>query len=152
MWRRWDTPQNFFLAFIDELEKQLFIKNLLKWANKKSKNFNINYNAVFKKLKIKKNAWRYHYFAPVYQKSWYNLKFLRFRAWWTEIGNFWIVFCPFTPEKSQFWKIKKNCWRYYHFTHVYQKPQLYDARLLKYRVRQTEFFDISGHFFYLLPL
>ena len=26
MWRKWDTPQNFCLAFIDELEKQLFIK------------------------------------------------------------------------------------------------------------------------------
>ena len=27
MWRMWDTPQNFCLAFIDKLEKQLFIKN-----------------------------------------------------------------------------------------------------------------------------
>ena len=26
MWRRWDTPQNFFLAFIDGLEKLQFIK------------------------------------------------------------------------------------------------------------------------------
>ena len=26
MWRRWGKPQNFCLAFIDELEKQLFIK------------------------------------------------------------------------------------------------------------------------------
>ena len=26
MWRRWGTPQNFFLAFIDELEKQITIK------------------------------------------------------------------------------------------------------------------------------
>ena len=26
MWRRWGTPQNFFLAFIDELEKQIIIK------------------------------------------------------------------------------------------------------------------------------
>ena len=26
MRRRWGTPQNFFLAFIDEVEKQLFIK------------------------------------------------------------------------------------------------------------------------------
>ena len=34
MWRRWSTPQNFFFAFIDELEKQL-LKKLLKWANKK---------------------------------------------------------------------------------------------------------------------
>ena len=41
MLRRWGTPQNFCLAFIDELEKQLFIKQLLKWANKKCKIFNI---------------------------------------------------------------------------------------------------------------
>ena len=26
MWRRWGKPQNFCLAFVDELEKQLFIK------------------------------------------------------------------------------------------------------------------------------
>ena len=26
MLRRWDTPQNFFLVFIDELEKQIVIK------------------------------------------------------------------------------------------------------------------------------
>ena len=26
MQRRWDTPQNFFLAFIDEFEKQVIIK------------------------------------------------------------------------------------------------------------------------------
>ena len=37
--------QNFCLPFIDELEKQLFIKKPLKWANKKCKNFNI-YNVV----------------------------------------------------------------------------------------------------------
>ena len=34
MCRRWDTPQNFCLAFIDELEKQLIIKKLMKWAKK----------------------------------------------------------------------------------------------------------------------
>ena len=54
MWRRWDTPQNFYLAFIDKLEKQLFIKNLLKWANKKRQNFNI-YNVVFFFEKKKEN-------------------------------------------------------------------------------------------------
>ena len=26
MWRRWGTTKNFWSAFIDELEKQLFIK------------------------------------------------------------------------------------------------------------------------------
>ena len=45
MWKRWGTPQSFCLAFIDELEKQLFIKkNLLKWANKKCKYFDIYKN------------------------------------------------------------------------------------------------------------
>ena len=28
MWRRWGTPQNFFLAFIDELEKQIIKKTV----------------------------------------------------------------------------------------------------------------------------
>ena len=37
---------NFFLAFIDELEKQLLIKKLLKWAYKKQNNYNI-YNVAF---------------------------------------------------------------------------------------------------------
>ena len=34
------TPHNFFLAFIDELEKQYLLKKLLKWANKEQNNFN----------------------------------------------------------------------------------------------------------------
>ena len=46
MRRNWGTTQNFFLAFTDELKKQIFIKKLLKWANKKQNNFNI-YNAAF---------------------------------------------------------------------------------------------------------
>ena len=32
MCRRWGTPQNFCFAFIDEIEKQLLIKKLIKWA------------------------------------------------------------------------------------------------------------------------
>ena len=30
MCRRWGTPLNFFLAFIDELEKQIIIKQTVK--------------------------------------------------------------------------------------------------------------------------
>ena len=59
-------PQNFCLAFVGELEKQL-LKKLLKWANKKCKNFNI-YNVDLKK-QTKKNTRRCHYFTHVYQKS-----------------------------------------------------------------------------------
>ena len=36
MWT-WGTPQKFFLVFINELEKQIIIEKLLKWANKKTK-------------------------------------------------------------------------------------------------------------------
>ena len=50
------TTQNFFLAFTDELEKQIFIKTVEL------------YNAAFY-LKNKENTWRYHYFTSVYQKS-----------------------------------------------------------------------------------
>ena len=69
MQRRWGTPQNFCLTFIDEFEKQLFIKkNPVKWAHKKFKNLNI-YNVAFKKKKKKKNTLQYHYFTSLYQKS-----------------------------------------------------------------------------------
>ena len=59
MWRRSGAPQNFFLAFIDYLEKLMFIKKLLKQANQKQNNFNIC-NVWFKK-RIKKNNCKYHY-------------------------------------------------------------------------------------------
>ena len=64
------------------------------------------------------------------------------------------MFCPFTPLKTSKIKILKNekiCWRYHHFTHVYQKSQSYDVQFLRYTVRQTEFFVILDRFlpFYL---
>ena len=50
------------------LKNNYLLKKLLKWANKKCKNFNIN-NIVFFK-KIKKSTCRYHYFTALYKKSW----------------------------------------------------------------------------------
>ena len=60
--------------------------------------------------KIKKNTWRY-YFTSVYQKSqWYDLQFLRYTTWQTEIGNFRSFFClssPKSPKNQNFGKMKK---------------------------------------------
>ena len=42
-------------------------------------------------------------------------------------------------KNQNFEKMKKNCWRYHHFTHVYQKPQSYEVQFLRYRVRQICF-------------
>ena len=58
----------FCLAFIDGLEQKLFIKKNC-W-NEPIKNVrSLIFTMLFFK-KIKKNSWRYHYFTPVYQKSW----------------------------------------------------------------------------------
>ena len=88
--------------------------------------------------KIKKNTWRYHYFTPVNQKSWWCSQEQKSTApemWRTEIGNFWsisalllpwkpkksklwkdnflpfwVTFCPSTPENQNFEKLKKTTW------------------------------------------
>ena len=54
MRRRLGTPQNFGLAFIDEIVNKYLLKKLLKWANKKCKNCNI-YNFVFLKKNKERN-------------------------------------------------------------------------------------------------
>ena len=54
------TSEFSFLAFIDELEKQIIIKKTVEWANKKDKIILNIYNVLFKKI-IKKNTCRYHY-------------------------------------------------------------------------------------------
>ena len=57
---------------------------------------------------------------------WYNLQFLRHEMWQTEIGNSGPLFTLLPPKnmKNQNFEKIKNCWRYHHFTHVYQKPQI----------------------------
>ena len=78
------------------LKNNYSIKKLLKWANKKCKNFNIYNFVFFKKKKKKKNNWIYHCFTPAYQKSWwYDLQFLRYRMWQTEIGYYGSFFAIF---------------------------------------------------------
>ena len=61
--------------------------------------------------------------------------------------------CPFISLKIPKIKILKNekiCWRYYHFTHVYQKSQSYDVWFLGYVVTDRIFCHF-GPFFALLP-
>ena len=70
------------------------------------------------------------------------------------------VVCPLTPnpppslttQKINILKKWKKAWRYYHFTHVYQKWQLYDVWFLRYQVQQAEFFVILDYFFPFYPL
>ena len=85
------------------LKSNYLLKKLLKWGNKKCKDFNI-YNVVLLK-KVQKNTWGYNYFTPVYQKSWwYDIQFSRYTDWnwqlwvWlTEIGNYVLFFALYPP-------------------------------------------------------
>ena len=68
------------------------------------------------------------------------------------MGNF-LPFYPFSenPKNQNFENNENKCWRYHHFKHVYQKPQLYEVQLPRYRVSQTKKFIILGHFFPFYP-
>ena len=50
MWRRWGTPQNFFLVFTDEPERQLFIKKAVEVSQ--IKNVRIS---IFRMYSLKKS-------------------------------------------------------------------------------------------------
>ena len=77
MWRKWGTPQNFCLAFMN-LKNNLFIKKTVEVGQK---NVRILIFTMLYLKEEKKNTWRY-YFTLVYYKSWwYELQILRYRAW-----------------------------------------------------------------------
>ena len=90
---RWGTPQNFLLAFIDELWNLWKIRILKKW---------------------KKHCWRYHHFKHVYQKpESYEVQFLRYGVWqifFVVLGHF-LPFYPPPPNKSENEIFEKSiCW------------------------------------------
>ena len=101
-------------------------------------------------LYLKKKTEKEKHLSISLSKSWWYLQFLRYGAKNTEIGNFKSFFAPLPPKIL---KNEKFCWRYHHFTQVYQKLQSYHVQFLRYGMRQTEFFVILGHFLplHLLP-
>ena len=134
---------------------------MLKWANKKCKNFN-TYSVVLKKKERKKEKHLkilFHTCVPKILMIWYS-------SWKTEWDGLELVitvhFLPFysSPPKNlknqKFEKIKeKNCCDgdiIILHTHVHQKITItwgtvpYEVQFLRYRVRQTEFFVILYHF------
>ena len=65
---------------------------------------------------------------------------------------FWTIFyLPKNHKKLKFWKTEKNTRRYYHFTQVHNKWQLYNVLFLKYVAWQMEFFVILDCFLPFYP-
>ena len=95
------------------------------------------------------------FYSYVPKCLWYDLKFLRYKVYQTEIANYGSIFCPLTlPHKNQtnpnFEKLKNTAGDII-VLHVYQKAQFYEVQLLRYGMRLTEFFVILGHFLLFYP-
>ena len=98
-----------FLHLLINLKNNYLFKKLLSGLIKKVRI--LIFTMLHFPKKIKKNTWRYNYLTPVYQKSRYDLQFLRYWAWQSEIGNFESFFAllhPWKPEKSEFSKNEKK--------------------------------------------
>ena len=69
------------------------------------------------------------------------------------IFDHFLSFYPLTTQNIKILtKLKKNTWRYYHFTHEYHKLQSYDKWFLRYWAQRTEFFVILDNFLPIYPL
>ena len=135
MWR-WGTPQNFLLAFIDELWKTWKIRILKKW--KKIAGDIIIFHIVPSHNHMKYSSW----------DTELN------RIFFVILGNFLLFYplpTPLTTQKTKILKKWKKHLEMSSFKLVQQKTQSYDVCLLWYGVRQTQFFVILGHFLLFYP-
>ena len=109
MWR-WGTPQNYCLVFIYELEKQLFNKKLLNWADKKCKYLIFTkIKKIIKKIKGKQLEISLPYTCvPTIFMIWSTV--VEISMWRTEIGNHGSFFAllPSPPKKPQNIRILKK--------------------------------------------
>ena len=68
---------------------------------------------------------------------------------------FWAIFLPFhlpnSPKNQNLEKVKKDTWRYHHFTYVYHKLWLDDVRLLRYGSWRMWLFFILDYYLPFYP-
>ena len=136
----------FFLAFTDELEKQI-IKKTVEMGQQKNKIILIFKITHFFKKKIEENTCRYYY---------QNLDDVIYSSWDIEqntlklviLGQFFPLF-PLKPPKIKILTNEKICWRYHYFTNVYQKSQSW-CTVLDMQNETGRIFCHFGCFFALL--
>ena len=147
MWKRWGTSQNFCLAFIDKLEKQLYLLKKKCWSGP-IKNVRILTFTMMYILKKKTPG-----DIIILNLCTKNLDYMIYSSWNKECDYGTFSALSSTPKKPKNQNLKKNCWRYHHFTQVHQKPQSCKAQFLVYRVRQAKLFVILGDFLpFLYPI
>ena len=136
----WDIEQNIL--------KLVILGHFLPFIPLKTPKINI--------LKNEKICWRYHHSTNVQQKSQsYDVQFLRYGQ---KFLSFCAIFCPFTSPliipNVKILKEKKKMAGDVILLHiyVYHKRRSYEIWFLKYKVQQTEIFNILGHFLPFQPL
>ena len=172
MWRRWDIPLNFLLAFIDELQKTRKIRILKKWE-KIARDIIILHMCTKNHNYMRYSSWDMErdkffdilgHFLPfrippsgaVIILNLCNKKCNQMMYAYTDtecdrhqffviLGHF-LLFTPLLTSNLKFGKNVKKTWRYYPFTHVHHKSRSYDVWFLRYKVQRTKFFVILGHF------
>ena len=81
------------------------------------------YPKNLKKWKKTKKHWRYHFIHVYHKWQSYNVCFLRYGTWRTKsfviLDRFLPFYPPNNPRTQSFEKMKKDAWRYFHFTYMY---------------------------------
>ena len=96
------------MAFSDELEKQICIKKLLKWANKRQNNFNI-YNAALKKTTTTGNIVILHLCTKTFHDMIYSSWDIeRDRPKLVILGHFLLFTLLKSKKNSKLWKNEKK--------------------------------------------
>ena len=135
MWKRWGTPQNFFLAFIDELSKT---QRSEFWKNEKK----LAAGTILNMCTKNHNRMRYSSWDMEWDKI------------FCDFESFFTLLPPPPPNNSEnqnFKKNKKSIWGCHHFKFDQLKTQSHYVCLLRYGVSQTQFFVIIGHFLLFYP-
>ena len=92
------------------------------------------------------NTRKYYPFMHMHHKSRSYVWFLRYKVQRTKLfvilGHFLPFHPPNNPKNQNFEKIKKNTWKYDHFTFVYHKWWSYDVRLLRVKHDRLNFLSL----------
>ena len=134
MWGRWDTPQNFFLAFMflryGACDGQNFFSFYSHFCSftlpARPQPYSLK-NQNLEKVKKTLEISSFYISVPKIMISWCTVPDMVPDG--CNYFSFWVIFCPFNPLKSE-----KNVWRYHHFTYAYQKLWSDDVRFLRYGV------------------
>ena len=144
--RKEGAPQNFFSIFIDEPERQLFIKKTVEVENQYSPNN--QEKLFFEKMKqAPAEMLSLYMFLPKMVIIWCMVPEIGLKQidFFVILGHFLLFYTLslFSPNNQENKKKILLILSFYRFVSVYYKRRLYDAWFLRYKAQQTGNFGAS---------